>query len=84
MTDHIGPIWEFISCDKYQITGRGTVYVVDLPDVLWSAETRPRLSGQVVRIDGVIRTVRGVEMFCIPWSPKTPKLRTVGLLVSDE
>lgn len=72
----------FVSRDKFEITGRGTVYVVDLPDELWNAPTAPKLVDEHVWIDGDRYRVRGVEMSGIPWRPGSKALRTVGLLVA--
>lgn len=71
----------FSCLDTFTITGRGTVHVVALPDDLWSAPEAPHLIGQKVRIDGVTHLVRGVEWHCVPWRPRSPTFRNVGLLV---
>lgn len=75
---------KFTSRETFQITGRGTVYVCDLPDELWNAPHAPKLSGKQVWIDGYLHTIRGVEMPCIQWRPGAKAFKTVGLLVSPQ
>lgn len=72
--------WDFTCRDQFEIAGRGTVYVVDLPDDLWSAPEPPKLAHQHVRIDTALFRVRGVEMPCVPWRPSSRTFKTVGLL----
>lgn len=73
----------FNSRDRFEITGRGTVYVVDLPDELRNAPTAPKLVDEHVLIDGRRYRVRGVEMHGVTWRPGSAATRTIGLLVVD-
>lgn len=71
----------FHARDHFEITGRGTCYVVDLPNDLWNALEAPRLVGAHVFIDGEAFVVRGVEMPAVPWRPGSRAFKTVSLLV---
>ena len=67
---------EYKSLDKYEIKGRGTVYIVE--NELERGRSNNDLINSEVIIDGVKHKVKGVESFAIPTIRKGD---TIGLLV---
>ena len=65
---------EYTSEDVYNISGRGTVYTMEIP----TSEELPKV-GEKVKIDGKVFKLVGIEMMGSPPS-RSPK---VGLLVSE-
>ena len=67
---------EYKSLDKYELKGRGTVYIVE--NEIERDRCSNNLIGIEVLIDGVKYKVKGVESFLIPTIRKGYK---IGLLV---
>jgi len=70
---------EFASKGKYQIDGRGVVYVVTCPEYVPDRSRNP-WRGQIVLIDGRKCTVIGVESYALKHIKKGAP---IGLLVEE-
>jgi len=77
MVEHLH---DFKSKDSFLIEGRGRVYIVSNPRMCRSEEIGDCIGSAVV-IDGVTRTVRGVERHALPIIRKGAN---IGILVGGQ
>lgn len=71
-------IYELQSLDKFEVPGRGLIYLVENP---FECNHFDHLIGQI-QIDGMVRTVTGIER-CVH-TPPCRKGEKIGLLVQGE
>lgn len=71
-------IYELKSLDKFNVPGRGLIYLVENP---FECDNFDHLIGQI-QIDGVVKTVTGIESYRI--TPPFRKGHKLGLLVREE
>jgi len=70
--------------DYYEVEGRGICVTVDsLPEEFYEEYYDPKqLVGKEAIVDGIVRTIYGVESYAIGVSPKTPYRHPCGLLIA--
>lgn len=72
---------DFTSEDHYEVTGRGSVYIVRNPREIHSSEGWSWLINKWVRLDGRIVLVTGVESYAIHGIYAAG--RPIGILVKE-
>jgi hypothetical protein len=68
------------SLDNWQLTGRGTVHAVEVPDEFLDRRDPRTL---VSRAGRPTSPVRGVDAFAVTWPSGKHALKKVGLLIGD-
>lgn len=72
---------EFTGKDWYRVKGRGfCIAVNEQPDGMWNPSD---LVGEIVKINGEMFTIKGVEKFLIGISPENPYRLQFSLMVRE-